>query len=542
MTTPLLDDDRYLAFLRDGFVVVQPELDDAVHERLYAAARSIYEESGKPGPLFHLDQAGDNVRARIPEVESLLQDRAVRGAVESLVGPEPLLHPHSFIHAATRRDQPFHKDGNLPWNERGHVRTHRPDWILLFYYPQAVDATNGPTEVLAGTQYWSADHERDDGTWHPDDSFDRSFLNDGGGGGKDLAARDARLRAMIDGFGVPDLERRFVHLPRGSVVLAHYDVAHRGSRAALEAAPRFMFKFHYARTHHPERPAWACTAREPDVSGMRPELGPVVEALWSWSSGRSVARPERALENAAELRAEGEHERIACAYTLGASAAAGDSDALGALAAALEDPREAVRRAAGYGLGIVGAPAAAPLVEASGSARAATRRVVAFALGAQGSIDPSVIDTLLALLTDPDDLVRSNAAAALGALSRDSEAPAGPIVDALLDRLEPGVEPDNTRSAGLSRSTVREEVATALVQAAANHSLDAARCRRLAELGLRAEDRYVTGLTVDALMRQDAAPQDVMLRFLSSRAFHPVPTLGRPGSDPGSARRVDPDR
>jgi hypothetical protein len=74
----------------------------------------------------------------------------------------------------------------------------------------------------------------------------------------------------------------------------------------------------------------------------------------------------------------------------------------------------------------------------------------------------------------------------------------------------------------MSRSTVREEVAAALLQGAANHEFDAARCERMAALGLRSIDRYVNGLIVLALGRQPEAPLARLLPFLVGRTFQPA--------------------
>ncbi len=169
MTQPenayLLNDEQYLQFLTDGFVILQPEtLDNHDHDYFYKRAQELYKRTTLlNSPTAHLEILGDNLRAQIPELDKLLEDPVVTGAVASILGEHAALHPHHFVHQSSHIDQPFHPDGNLPWNERGHYRAHRPDWLLLFYYPQLVDDTNGPTEIIPGSQYWTGDQVRNTG-------------------------------------------------------------------------------------------------------------------------------------------------------------------------------------------------------------------------------------------------------------------------------------------------------------------------------------------------------------------------------------------
>ena len=173
----LLTDEQYTQYLSEGAIVLQPDsLGADFHDRLYEHGQNIYSlvESSK-SKTAHLDIIGDNLRGRIPEIDDIFKDPNVAGALESILGENYVIHPHNFVHKSSLIDQGFHQDGNLPWNERGHYRSHRPDWALLFYYPQDVTIENGATELILGTQYWTKDFEKDDGTWHSQDSIDRSF-------------------------------------------------------------------------------------------------------------------------------------------------------------------------------------------------------------------------------------------------------------------------------------------------------------------------------------------------------------------------------
>ena len=99
------------------------------------------------GNANHLHITGDNLRARIPIIERVLKSNMVHGALSGILGNDYVLHPHHFVHEYKQQDQNFHQDATLPWNERGHYRTHRPNWAMLFYYPQDVTIACGPTAV-----------------------------------------------------------------------------------------------------------------------------------------------------------------------------------------------------------------------------------------------------------------------------------------------------------------------------------------------------------------------------------------------------------
>ena len=216
---PLLDDDQMSQFLADGYVVLRPrELAPDFHREMFRTASALYDEGRRAGgETVHLQYFGGYV-----------------------------LHPHHYVHASSHRDQGFHQDGNLPWNERGHYRSHRPNWAMLFYYPQDVTPENGPTEVLPGSQYWTRDFERAE-RWHPGDAIDRSF-NEEVATHPDLDYRDRRLAESLRGLGIDGLVPRRLPLPAGSVLLAHYDLVHRGVRQHPDFhGRRYMYKFYFLR-------------------------------------------------------------------------------------------------------------------------------------------------------------------------------------------------------------------------------------------------------------------------------------------------------
>ena len=463
----LLTDTQMAVFLRDGFLLLQPsDLALSLHDQLFNEAAALYDEARRVGGnTTHLHILGDNLLARVPTLESVLASPTVQGALTSILGSRPLLHPHHFVHSAGRADQGFHQDGNLPWNTRGHFRSPRPIAAMLFYYPQTVADEMGPTEVLPGTQYWSGNFE-DGECWHADDSLDRAF-NDEVSRADDLAFRDVRLAESMRVLPYRNIARQRLTVPAGSVVIAHYDLVHRGTRQAPGwDGRRFMYKFYYLRAEELRAPSWNIQRRQlPPAckSVVADEL--IVRQVWQWLCGDAAQTAEYNVQP---------------------------------LVQRMEDGDEAERRRAAEAL--VNAGAVAALTQLAGSPSAAVRRMAAFAIGETRSPTREALDALVRALTDADELTRSNAAFALGSLARVGTLPAD-VVDALLKQLDAVTEPDNTNSAGMSRSTVRECVVYALVMALCNSGLSDAQCTDLVKRGLGDSDRYVRGLVVTGLQR-----------------------------------------
>ena len=492
----------YQEFVVDGLTLLPPELLPGVdHDLLYSKADETYAYGrANPADTNHLDLYGDTALVeRIPEVTQLLDAPALKQAIEAIVGKDYLLHPHCFLHEALPKDQVFHQDGNLPWNERGHYRSHRPDWALIFYYPQTVTLENGPTEVVPGTQYWTKDFEKRDGNYHPGDAFDRTYFK------TTRDSSDAELHARLntaalDSLGVPDLKRKFVTVPKGSVAICHYDIVHRGTRNAAAQAPRYMYKFYFARTQAPKARSWP----KPETGSVRNELKPVVEDIWHWTDNSKLAKPsETVTELQADLLSGAEHLRVAAAYKLAHKVLSDPTQrdrATSVLKEAMTVQTEGIRRAVAYGIRALRKHADCVL-DLLNHERPGVRRLAAFALGTEvlGDSDEVVQGLLTSIRSDDDVLTRSNAAYSLGQLARTIGNPDS-LASALLDRLKPGVEPNNTEVALLPRSTVRQSLAYALLQCACNHNLNTEIRARIG-VHINDDDRYVAGFAEEALNR-----------------------------------------
>ena len=491
-----LSDVNFLKFLFDGYLTVQPsEMTKQQHDCLYKRAQSLHREANKlQSQTAHLDILGDNLRALIPEIDHVLFDPIVVDTLTSLLGENYVLHPHHYLHKSGTMDQGFHQDGNLPWNERGHYRSHRPDWALLFYYPQQVDSTNGATEVVAASQYWTKDFEKG-AAWYPDDSLDRTF----DGGDDNLDYRDRQIQQGLSSIGIPDLDRRFVYVPQGEVLIGSYDLIHRGSRSLPDSEDRFMYKFYFLRTQEPQRSAQRHT-KIPNLSFGREELRPVVKENWQWSKGFKIDEDiQESSVLSTQLMGGQEHKRVEAAYLLGMN----DTEiATEILIEGLYSQSEGARRASGYGLRIKGRLVTDLLIEALKSNQVGTQRVAAFALGTVASaISGEAVSALGSCLdSDQDDLLRSNAAYSLGQIARARDCDVQYLANMLIKRLEGCNERNNTTSANFPRSTVKESAAYALLQLLANHQVDQSILLRVVCLAVNDNDRYVSILLLESLM------------------------------------------
>ena len=516
----LLSDEAFRSYLVDGFVVVDPiSLGEGFHDFLYQKAEGIYElVKGAKTKTPHLDIIGDNLRAQIPLIDRLLEEPGVSGALTSILGKDYVLHPHNFVHRSGPADQGFHQDGNLPWNERGHYRSHHPDWAILFYYPQQVTLLNGPTEILKGSQYWTTDFEKEDGDWHRGDPIDRTekrkLL-----GSDDLKQRDLQLEQEIQSLGVPDVERLFLTLPKGSAVICNYDIFHRGSRSLEGQISRYMYKFHFMRTTNPQGPAWDCRNSHLNLGDVREQLRPVINHIWNWSKGGLSLEEDTATKVDVDdlgkaLRSPDESKRIESAYLLAESH---DSKSESLLFEALEDDSESTRRAGCYGIRASIAPDVERLIKLTRAKRVSTRRMAVYALGAHVLLNEKEVVAALIdrLKLDEDDLVRSNSAYTLGQVVRQARHCPSEIIDALIERLFAGVEMNNTEVALMPRSTVRQSIAYALVQASANHEFTEQQLSNLIEAGLDDSDRYVQGLTVEVLRMANKIGKQTLDRVLT---------------------------
>ncbi|MBM3524957.1 MAG: hypothetical protein FJX57_18580, partial [Alphaproteobacteria bacterium] len=351
MTLKLLTDAQIREFLVQGCIRVQPSLPASFH-------KSIYDEFDRIVPADHVEipgkgkknNPGNNIVPLLPALGDLLEDPVVKGALVSLVGPNPMLEPHRALHNGMRVDgeQVLHKDSYMGFKQ--HVRSHRPWTVLVFYYPQETPLERGPTGVVPASQY--------------------------------------TLRSP----GWPTVKAHPLGGPAGSVCIGAFDIWH-GRMQNQTEQKRFMLKFLASRMVAPEAPTWDCASTEWTPPNERPkqfDLEPVWRSAWDWLAGQGpsngaswsaseIARLTQAVEG------DDENAALSAAYELARGGSAG-AKALGRTFSTravenLEDDRTMnadigrqygegpAARAAAYGLAAGGEAAASELV-ASIDARA----------------------------------------------------------------------------------------------------------------------------------------------------------------------------
>ena len=500
----LLSDAQVAEFIRRGVLLLPlDELDAGLHKRIYDASIRLRDDARAQGDAAaRRDVIGDDNVEHIPELAEVLGAPTLSGALTGLLGDEWVLHPHRFMHAASRSDQGWHKDSGLPWGQRK-MRSHRPNWLIVMYYPQETTLEMGPTGVLSGTQYWTVDHE-DVARPRGEDVLDPDF----GGNEDDLELRDRRIAGSTESLE-PSVSPESLLCPAGTVAVLHFDLFHRAMRRAGGSEPRrFAFKFWYGRATEPRRPTWEHRADAFAHIDVGDGLACLWQDVWDWMRGRSARHsvvPVDAATLARELRGDSEPERIAAAYLLGRRARGAPSEAA-ELGCALFDERESVRRAATYGLVAAGHAGVTSLVAALRSTSASTRKHAALGLGEVAPVRVEVVDGLAALLGEEQPLLRSTAAAALGRVGRRAVA-AGEralcerVAGALLPVLDRVREPGAPDALGLERSIVRETACFALLELrdSGGEAVGAGLARARTD-----PDRYVAGLAAEGLSRLGA--------------------------------------
>ena len=379
MTTPtdrearLLTDDEVIRFIADGFLVRQvDELGPDFHQELYRRAIE-----RRPGSLL-----SDEVDARMPELRAVLDGPTMSGALQGLLGPGYLRHPHTG--ATVDRDEPaasppfdqgWHRDSY--WGVQ-RVRHHRPRWLLCMYYPTAIELAMGPTAIAPGSQYYSlpADGDGSARPTEPPTRHDRIDDPQRLMQGDDLPARDRLLRAAIESID-PAIREVPMAVEAGSVGFFHYDIYHRRMRRAAGAAgaPRVMFKFLYTSGQARTRPSWDHRSGvTPWANGRAAVPSALTASIWSFMLGDSedsapprnagAAAPSEPVSGTVDALLGGRTEaaRMAAAYELAQAAHAGSTESVTGLIRALVHGGDAARRAAMHGLTGAGGAAVEPLV------------------------------------------------------------------------------------------------------------------------------------------------------------------------------------
>ena len=262
MTMVKLNDAQMAQYIRDGYVILETGLSREFHQELFRKTDEVFEKEGNPG---------NNLVPRLPDVGRVLGDPALAGALASILGDDYFLEPHRHCHynAPGSTGQELHKDSFTR-------RRHRTRRVLAFYYPQDTTEDMGPTAVVPGSHYYNTSE----------------------------GALDAGGEVLVT-------------VKAGAVVIANYDIWHRGT-ANRSDRPRYMMKFLVARMSEPGGSS-ANGGPAAAVDGERHVA--MRRHMWSWHSGMADgngAASGGSVDRLADVVATGpERDAIDAAYELG---------------------------------------------------------------------------------------------------------------------------------------------------------------------------------------------------------------------------------
>ena len=447
----LLTDGQMRHFIVNGYVIVNTDLPASFHDFIYERTETVFEKEGNPG---------NNLLPRIPEIQTVFDDKWVIGRLISVLGEDYYMQPHRHPHFNRPKSegQRMHQDGGRRWS-------HHTRRLLVFYYPQDTPIELGPTGIVPGSHYYNTP----------------------------------------DGATVSD------ELPvcgkAGTVAIVNYDLWHRGMPNRTDKN-RYMMKFLFARMSEPESPSWNNEQAEWNQSKS---IGNDVhqkmfQHVWGWhhgktngdtpSNGRSMESVPRLIEG---LGDDSESKGLNAAYALSEFG----GPVVPVLMEAFEGESETVRRNAYYALNAIGAPAVDPLIGNLKHREAEVRGTAAEALGDIGRPAQAATPELVKALEDESEEVRSRAAEALGTVSQGESTAIPALSTALQDEDE----------------RVRRDAILALARIG-SHGVDA--IDALGGM-FSDENRYVRGDAVHALYRIGTPEaKEVLLQFLMRTRWCPL--------------------
>ena len=380
-----LTDAQLRDFIVNGYLTVKTDLPRSFHETIY---RKTQELTAKEGNL------GNNILPRVPELQAVFEEPAVRGAFTSILGENYAMHSHRHPHQNRPHSdgQGFHKDSYWGYHK---VRHHCPRWAMAFYYPQDSPLEIGPSAVLPGTQYY-----------------------------------DTRITKDNEGELALSGEA-------GTLTIIHFDLWHR-AMANLTDKTRYMMKFQFIRMDAPQAPEWNVTDphwKQTDVNSATPTHQGTWRHVWNWMAGESNGHATQSANGnlAKHIAALSDADASVRSHAVDDLGTLGESgaEAIPRLIEALRDTYEPVRLNAAYTLGAIGASAVPELIETLDVEDPIMRRMAAYALAAVG--EPAV-PALSEALQHPEDVVRVEATYALAQIGT----PAASAIPALMERTKDG--------------------------------------------------------------------------------------------------------
>ncbi|WP_138750963.1 HEAT repeat domain-containing protein [Paenibacillus sinopodophylli] len=474
----LMTDEQMIQFIREGYLILQNELPNELHQKVMDQIHTVLMEEGNPG---------NNILPRVPEIRSFFETPVVRGALTGILGPDYYMHPHRHCHY----NQPANQNpGGGLWHKDGYwsaMRSHRPWWAMIFYYTQDVTEELGPTVIMPGSQYNES---------YPGD--DKPFLLPTG--------------------------------PAGTMVLVHFDLWHKAS-LNTSSQDRFMLKFQFARLEAPTAPTWNCENKTFQVAtGQADEtLLPIWLDVWDWLNGGLAERTEpldpkvddhhESVRLAGLVEGDLENTALNAAYTLARLGEAG----LRELLAILSQGSASASLRAAYGCISAGQRAVTGLIKLLDHPDSEKRSLACFALGMIGSPKEQVEQALIIALSDENIQVQRQAVEALGFIHSTSTGAVSATVQTLVRALSEEQllqQNDYWPHQGYIANKVGYSAALSLLRTGKYGA--AAEVIAALTTALDSKDRYVRAYAFEALtyLRTEEAVE-VLLRYYRTARWCP---------------------
>ena len=450
MTSIKLNDQQVHGFIRDGYIAIEPKLSNDFHADIFAKIEKLFDTEGNPG---------NNLLARIPELQYIYNDPYVVGALSSIIGEDYYMEPHRALHF----NQP-HSTGQTLHKDSFTRRRHRARWFVTFYYPQNTPTEMGPTGVVPGSQCRNV---------IPEESY----------------KSELPLSGSV-----------------GRVVIANYDIVHRGMPNMTDNN-RYMIKFLFNRISEPIGPTWDHSeSKWPSTNDV---LDPMWSHLWDWLRADTTKFSSSFIDDPiSTIKGDNEDAALAAAYSMSPR----DTHYITPLINILTDGSaktwlESVNEFnkppgittpsvhASYALSVIGEPALMELIDVLENSDENERILAAQTLADMGLRAKEAVPALCKAIKDQSKDVRAQAAEGLGQISQGT----GDAIPSLIDAL------------GDSSEDVRRNVTKSIIQLS-DKAGDAVSA--LSKV-LNDTNRYVIGNAVEALYRIGTKESNsVLLEYL----------------------------
>ena len=512
-----LTDEQVRRFICDGVILLDSSLPPEYHQDIFEKMEWSNRQE------FNM---GNNVLPRIAELQELLDDPVIHGAVQSVLGDDYMLHPHRYMHAneplaeadrsleltgfeyqppvgeGSTANSGWHQDGQCPL---GRFRHHVPRIAMIIYFPQDTPAMRGPTRVIPSTHLHALLFESD---------FPFGLVGD--------------------------------HIKAGTCMLTAFDIAH-GALSNRTDSSRYMFKFCYLRTRNPTAPSWdggEVGWQAPEARLAQFEHTRTWSYVWDWMRGapRFASRTDEVSSDVekwiGKLNGADQKARLEAIYELAAMGA----EAIGPLSESLlqfaglereippvydpyrrkrerftpDDEDRLVRRwndgavvpqDEAYALGAMGEVTVQPLIELLGHDDPWIKINAAFALGEIGEPAACAMPALARLLRHELPQVARASLDAMAFIGTDTRV-ALPAIRKLLTVNNPGWQEPSPRAGWTGENQARFNAMCALL----NSDIPVEELDDVLVASLDDETGYVHAMALEALTERRAGEDRAGLR------------------------------